>query len=177
MNQKQREFLIAEVEKIYRREKEEHYKLRPTRPSLNNHLVAAVLSGSARLKSNAEIAEKIKDKALKLGHDKAFLNSENRYGSSETEKDEKISLRALDIFEVPESYQKELNEYISQFDAWKEKNDAIENLHSSLRIKIQIGSDKVLDELILQADNLGGLKIISSRLTLTTDRLLEEGKK
>jgi hypothetical protein len=46
MNQQQRDYLIKQADRTYRKQKDALDEQEPTRPSLNNYLVAAVLDGS-----------------------------------------------------------------------------------------------------------------------------------
>lgn len=166
MNQKQMEFLISRVSNIYDQERKKLAEVKPDKPDLSNHLVAAILSGTVKYKSVDHLAKVVKERVLKGGKKKAFLTSDSHYRYSDDDEGDKILMNALDIFEPPIEYLKQLERYEKELTEWDAKNETLRQIHDSLNIKIQIGSDKVLDSLIEEADNLGSLQLVNSRLTI-----------
>lgn len=178
MNQKQREFLLDQVKKIYQGESSRHDKHKPDEPNLSNYLVAAILAGEAKMKSIDSLQKKMRERVIKLGKKDAFLTGDSYHRYGDDDEGNCIVLPALDLFEEPSAYTKERLRYEAEYAEWKEKQAALNELHRSLEIKIQIGSDATLDALISEADNLGNLSLVNARLTIKpTNPMLGEKEK
>jgi hypothetical protein len=70
------------------------------------------------------------------------------------------------LFIIPESYKKALAEYQSEKDKQQQEIDQLEAQKDTILLKIQIGSNQVLDKLITQVDNLADLNIMNSQFLL-----------
>ena len=169
MNQKQRDFLISHVKRRAKLQLEEHNKKKPTPPSLNNYVVAAILDGSFEIKSNGEIHSAIKEKALRLGPGDTLIASEDnwsgrrrRHGDEERE----VTLDVEEIFILPQAYIVERKKYDEALKVWQAEADEIEEISETLELKLQIGSDESLSKLIGQADNLADVRLINRQLLL-----------
>ena len=172
MNKKQREFLLSRVAAIYDAEKKAHSRIEPSEPNLSNYLVAEILDGSFKMKSNKSIGDLVRKRVLKLGRNKPFLTGDSSYRFGDDDNGDCIFMKALDLFEAPKAYLEQMAEYEKAHAVWEEKNRAIRTLHESLVIKIQLGSDAVLGKLVQQADNLGELNLINTQLTIQVDKQL-----
>jgi hypothetical protein len=171
MNEAQRKFLTQRIDNIYKAESEKLRKKIPSRPSLNNYMIAAFLDGSVKFNDIDILKKKIRDRVLKMGSESQFIESKNKRGYDWDDDDDDapthtVMLNAEELFIVPEAYLVALREY----EAAKEKvTSALANLsaqHDTVTLKIQVGSSKALDKLVEQVDNLADLTIINSQLTL-----------
>jgi len=166
MNQKQRDFLIDQVRKNHRKEEETLNKQRPEEPSLNNYITAAILDGTFKLRPTETIRKTIKERVLKLGKKGSLLGSGRSSWKDDDEDDDVIELKAKDFFELPPGYTEAYDEYTRRRAEFDKKADDLDAMRDTLTLKIQIGSDKVLDQLIEQADNLADLSLMQTSLIL-----------
>lgn len=166
MNQDQRKFLIEQVTKTCRAETDKVSAEMPTKPSLNNYLVAACLDDSIQLCDVEGLKKKIRERVLKFGKDELLVkeNDEWRRRNSNNE----VTLKAEDLFVIPEAYKKALAEYQAKKAQLDKRIEELEAQKNTIIMKIQIGSNAVLDKLVLQIDSLGDLNLMNSQLQLGT---------
>jgi hypothetical protein len=165
MNQHQRKFLLDEIEKRYKLEKDELRKREPKEPSLNNYLVAAILDGSFVMKDPSVVRESLRKRVRDLGKGESLLGGGRSSWRDESE-DGSITLPAELLFDRPVSYAEAMDVYDAAKAAWKSEMDALDASIAAMRIKVQIGSDKALDALVLQADTLCSMSLASSNRLL-----------
>lgn len=172
MNDKQREYLIDQVDSIWNREKESVEKDTPERPSLNNYLIAAFLDNSIEFADINILKKKMRETVLKYGTSDKLIEEEDdgEYSYSYKRNRKKtvkyVKILAADIFIIPEAYQKALKEYDDKMAEINEKLEALNAQHRTVTTKIKLGSNGVLDKLIEEADNLASLSLVNSSLTL-----------
>jgi hypothetical protein len=170
MNQHQRKFILEEIEKQYKREREALVRQKPTHPSLNNYLIAAILEGTAKVRESNKIQTEVRARVRDLGKGYTFVNSESRggWGRSQEEAEDLVNVPALLLFETPKGYGEVKAKYEKELAAWQESMDRLEASINAMRIKVQVGSDKALSVLIDQADKLCAVSLTdASRLMLT----------
>lgn len=78
MNQSQRKFLLGAAEKRYHAERDALKKRRPTAPSLNNYLIAAVLDGSFILRDVELVRVALVKRVRDLGKSESLLADSSR---------------------------------------------------------------------------------------------------
>lgn len=166
MNQHQRKFLLEEIEKQYKRERDELNKRKPSEPSLNNYLTAAILDGTAVMRSQESVREAIRKRVRDLGKGDSLLEGTSRWGRGEDEHN-CIHIPALLLFEMPTAFEEVQKQYEQAQEAWQREMKALESSISAMRIKVQVGSDTALEALVRQADQLCSMSLTaSSRLML-----------
>lgn len=172
MNQDQRKFLIEQVTKTCLAEAENIQSETPIRPSLNNYLVAACLDNTLKLQDVESLKEKIRQSVLKFGKDDLLVaeieEDDWRYDRKRRKKEttQEVTLQASDIFVIPEAYQIALKEYEEKKKVIDEKLKNIYAQRDTIIMKIQIGSNTVLDKLVMQIDSMGDLNLMNSQLML-----------
>lgn len=170
MNQSQRDYLIKKIEGTFEKQKDAIEAKVPDEPSLNRHFIAVFLDGSAQLFDSQVIKTNLVQHVKDLGssdfveEESYSYNYRKRKGKDETSYFIKIDPRLL--MESPKSYEE-------AYKAWKAKRDAadkaiqdLDNQREVLVLKIQIGSNVILDKLITQVDSLGDLDLFSNKLSL-----------
>lgn len=170
MNQDQRKFLIERVNKTFSKQKEsleKQFKKEP--PSLNNYLVASFLDGSIEFNDIEKLKVKMKETVLRYGaSDKLVKESRDRWDNSGAYKNKNTcEVIAEDLFIIPESYKKALAEYQAAQLLIEGKINELEAQRDTILLKVQIGSNQVLDKLVTQVDNLADLNIMNSQFLLT----------
>lgn len=168
MNDKQREYLIKNVRETFEVERKLIEAKRVKKPSLNNYLIAAFLDNSIEFADIEKLKAKMREDVIKMPSDAKLIEvkSKNGWSNDEVEGDQ-VKIRVDLIFKIPEAYKKE-------YDLWEKSNSKIDkdlrDLAAQLKtieIKINLGSSKQLDSLIDEADNLGQLSLIKSKLMLS----------
>lgn len=168
MNDNQRKFLIEKINQKYKSEKERLNASAPKKPSLNNYLIAAALDGSLEYRSMEEIKESIRQKVLNLGPGDGLLGSESGkhlYGGAKYK--EVIMIEPEILFRYPANYVEAYEKYSTAMDEYSERILQLSNIRDTLEMKINLGSNRILDKLIEQADNLADLNLVNSSLILT----------
>lgn len=165
MNQHQRKFLLEQIEKIYNTEKNELNKRQPTEPSLNNYLVAAILDGTAVIRPTEAIRDDIRNRVREMGKSEALVESTGQWGR-EKECVDYIKVPALLMFEPPAAYAECKQAYDEALAAWETEKKNLEASINAMRIKVQVGSDKALEALVDQADQICSMSLTASRLLI-----------
>lgn len=171
MNQDQRKFLIEQIRKTYDRQKEKLRKKRPEPPSLNNYLVAAFLDNTIKFKDIEKLRREMRERVLSMGKDDVLIKDSDSRWRNRRDEDEDVDnhsvvVSAEDLFVLPEAYINELEKYKAAREIYEREMDHLEEYRDTIIMKIQIGSNAVLDKLITQVDNMGDLNLINSRLKL-----------
>jgi len=170
VNQDQRNFLIKRVDKTFLKQKDElERSLEKEPPSLNNYLVAAFLDGTIEFNDIENLKVKMKETVLKYGaSDKLVKEKRERWENNGAYKNKNTcEVITEDLFIIPEAYKKALSEYESSQKIINDKVHLLEAQRDTILLKIQIGSNAVLDKLITQVDNLADLNIMNSQFLLT----------
>lgn len=169
MNQDQRKFLIERVNKTFQNQKEKIENQRVKKPSLNNYLVAAFLDDTIEFADIKKLKMKMRETVLKFGSSETLIKEpDNGWRSGPQKKQENTcEVIAEDLFVIPVSYLKALDEYNSHKIGIDEQIQQLEAQKDTILLKIQIGSNQVLDKLITQVDNLADLNIMNSQFLLT----------
>lgn len=179
MNQDQRKFLIEQVNKSFRAQKEllEEEEESIVEPSLNNYLVAAVFDGTFQLQDVEGLKAKIKQRVLKFGKsDKLVTDPNDSYSRRGKDNKAEVTLDATDLFVLPEAYVVALEQYRKIKKGKSKELLTLESQRDTIIMKIQIGSNALLDKLVMQIDNLGDLDLTNTQLALTasTQKQIEE---
>lgn len=168
MNQTQRDFLIKQVERTYKRQYGALKESQPSPPSLNNYLVAAILDGSFQLQTTEDIKDAIRTKVLELGPSDALIENDSyNYRKHRDDGEDTVALRADVLFVLPDGYTEARAAYDTSLAKWETEMEHLEQYKETIILKIQIGSPQVLAKLIEQVDNLADLNIVNTNLLLT----------
>lgn len=166
MNDKQRDYLMTTIQNTHRKEVDSLRAKKRSKPSLNNYLVAAFLDNSIKFNDIEKLRGKIRNHVIKMGAKNALIHSSDNWRDEGKELDEFVKVPAADLFILPEAY-------VTELKIWEKENREIDKqiqlLEAQLKtieIKIRLGSNAVLDKLILEADNLGEISLINTRLQL-----------
>lgn len=172
MNQTQRKFLINKIEESARVNRKVLESSMPEAPSLNNYLLHAVMSNNFEIKSTEALKEMIRQMALKAGNREDWMG--NHWGNASKDG---IHFKARDFFVVPEEYQKLANEY-------REKRNKIEKEIIDLTVqvdglitRIQLASDKTLQTMINEIDDMGNISLFDTKLRELTQPKSQQGLK
>lgn len=158
MNQTQRSFLIKKIEETSKIHIDALKSSRKEYPNLNNYLLHEVMSDRILLQNIEHIKSAIKRKALNAKSGEGWMNDE-RWGSKP-----KISFDPKDIFVIPESYnqlRKEVEEHNLKVDS-EIRQLSIQS--DSLITRIQLASDKTLQTMINEVDDMGDISLMDTKI-------------
>lgn len=174
MNQTQRQFLLTAIESQFKKECSVLKEKRPTAPSLNNYLVAAVLDKSFKLQPAEHVRKAIHARVLSLGQKDTLVERKSDRWGRDDEDDEKqpfhMTIPADVIFEMPKGYEMARAQYEEQKEEWDKKMAALSASFEAMKIKVQLGSDKALGALVDQADSLCSMSLTASSKLLIANQ-------
>lgn len=165
MNNQQRKYL---VDKITERTKAKIKLLESTIPeavSLNVHMLHKVMSNDFEIKPIEELKEMVLQKALKISQNKTYREDwlGNAWGSANKNN---IAFTLDEFFVIPQEYIKLRQD---REDARKKVQEEIASLHlqlETLEIRIMLASDKILQSIINEVDDMGDIQLIDTKIKL-----------
>lgn len=164
MNQAQRNFLINKIKEQVK-SMENAYGHREDPPSLNIYLLHAVMSGNFKIKSTEELKEIIRQRALQSKEREDWLVGSTGGWSNDRAS---ISFKADEFFEVPEEYKKLKEEHDMRKAKMDKELSDFRLQADTLITRIQLASDKTLQTMINEIDDMGNLSLMESKLRLLT---------
>lgn len=168
MNSTQRKFLI---DKVSEKAKQKISALResiPERISLNVYMLHRVMSGNFEIKSTEELKKTVLEKAIKAGQDRSHREDwlGNAWGVA-TKGNVVFTLQ--EFFVVPQEYIDMMNEREAAIRKINEDIRELEMQVETLEIRIMMASDKNLQKLINEVDDMGDISLIDTRIKLLNE--------
>lgn len=180
MNQKQRDFLIERITKTCNAQLKELRESMPKKPNLSNYLLSEVAAGTFKIVDNNRIMELISEKIINAkagenwmaygGFSSAYKNAFSR---DDRRDDDIINFLAEELFIVSDKYRAAKEKYEAEKQAIEKQMEEISLSMDGLVARIQLSSDKALDTLIVEMDNIGDLKLVDLRLKEVQQKLLK----
>jgi len=162
MNTSQRKFLIERIQTKTKERIEQLNKTKLEYPSASNFIFKAILNDKLELQSSEKILEALKQKALRSKEGANWL-SEERFGF---DKERTVLLGLNELIVLPEDYKTELErvksfneKIVSEINLLKIQLDTIE-------MRVQLASDKTLQKLINEVDDMGDLSLMDTKLKM-----------
>ena len=165
MNSTQRKYL---VDKITERIKAKIKALEGNKPeaiSLNVYMLHRVMSNDFEIKSKEELKKVILEKALKAGQNKSYREDwlGNAWGNASKGN---VSFDLKEFFIIPQEYldmiekrQLEINKINAEI------SDLVIQLET-MEVRIMLASDKALQNIVNDVDDLGDIRLIDSKIKL-----------
>lgn len=174
MNAQQRKFLIDKIKKQAKETIDALRKAEPDPPSLSTFLLFELMQDRLRLKPEAEILAVLKNRALS-GKDN-WMNTDYAFSSRN---DGEIKFKAKQLFIIPDEYQKAYEEYERKRDETRNLINDTRTQADSLITRIQLASDKVLQKMINEVDDMGDISLMDTKLRFLSsgdisEKLLEK---
>lgn len=159
MNQSQRNFLIKKIEDTVKSKIKNLEDSKPEYPCLNNYLLHAVMSGNFELKPNEKIKKILLQKALNAKGNEDWLG--NYWGMANKSL---VAFKADEIFVIPDEYRERAeNCKIKQCEI-QEQINTLRIQSETLITRIQLASDKTLQKMINEVDDMGDISLIDTKL-------------
>jgi len=162
MNTVQRKFLIERIQQKVKHKIESLKKGLQQYPSASNYIFKAVLNGKLELQTNEVILDAIKTKALNAKEGENWL-SEMRMGY---EKEREIKLLINQLIILPDDYKQEMERVKKYNENIVAEIDLLIIQLETIEVRVQLASDKVLQNLINEVDDMGNLSLMDTKLKL-----------
>jgi hypothetical protein len=165
MNQSQRTFLLDRVKKKAREATKVLEKQMKSEPDMKNHVFMAIMNGTLKMRTSKEIFESLKKRALDSDQSNNWLMMKSR-GYYNDKEDPTVVLECSDLFQLPESYAVEKKKADEHNAALQQQINAIDLHMESLEVRITLASDKTLQQMINEVDDMGNLSLIDTKIKL-----------
>jgi hypothetical protein len=164
MNQAQRKFLIDRIEANVKAQIDAlNHSDTEQPPSLENYFYGLALSGKLEIQPQEHIKKVMSDRAMKHT---AQRYSETWLGTSQGDLINKASVKIQirDLFVVPKEYDDLWNEYRKNDEEKKQRIRQIRIECDTLVTRIQLASDKTLEKMISEVDDMGDVSLMDTKL-------------
>lgn len=163
MNQTQRSFLIKKIQEKVKIRVDILRECIPEPPNFSTYLLHAVLSGTFEIKNTQDLKDLILERALKAKERQDWLNPAS-YSAFSTKSE--IGFKVKEFFIMPDNYQVEYDQYTSEKSRIQNEIADILIQEETLITRIQLASDKTLEKLISEIDDMGDIKLIDTKIRL-----------
>lgn len=164
MNAQQRKFLIDKIQDKTKKKIQELKGSKLQYPSASNYIFKAIMNDKLEIQPINVILNALKEKALRAKEGQNWLSDERMGWDAERT----IKMDLKDLVVIP-------NDYRTEYERVKEYNLKIdEEIHAyqisldTIEMRIQLASDKTLQNLINEVDDMGELKLIDTKLKMLT---------
>jgi len=164
MNQAQRKFLIDKINENVKKQIEVLRRKEPEQPpSLENYFYGLALTGKLEIRDTEHIKKVLCERAMKHTCERY---SDTWLGTSAGDLIDKASvkIKIRDLFVVPKEYDELWDAYR---EAREENNERIRVLQmeaDTLSTRIQLASDKTLERMIAEVDDMGDISLMDTKL-------------
>lgn len=162
MNTSQRKFLI---ERIQQKAKEKIETLKNSKialPSIDNYMFKAILTDTLELQPSEVILSALKAKATRAKAGENWL-SEDRMG---VYKSTTIRIDIEELLKLPKDYKEELVRVKEHNINISKEIELLKIQLDTIEMRVQLASDKTLQKLINEVDDMGSLSLIDTKLKL-----------
>lgn len=165
MNSTQRKYL---VDKITDRIKAKIGVLKDSKPeqiSLNVYMLHRVMSNDFEIRPIEDLRKIILEKALKAGQDKSYRDDwlGNAWGTASKKN---VAFDLLEFFVIPAEYLEMVDKRRLEVAKIDEQIRDFSNQLEALEVRIMLASDKALQSLVNDVDDLGDIRLIDSKIKL-----------
>ena len=163
MNQKQRDFLI---DKLKSQAKENIKTLEQGKlesPDLELYIWKAIMRGSIKIKDSESIRAGLEKMAEETKDASNWLSKRDSWGSGKRT-DGKISVDIDLLFELPQDYIDRRDQVFAHNETIRKRVSEIQMQSDSLIARIQLCSNKTLETLIGEIDDMGDISLVDTKL-------------
>jgi hypothetical protein len=142
-------------------------------PKIGRFIYEAIMSGNFEVKSQEEIRNSLRDKARAGRGSENWMTSSRAFSSSSTDSGE-LSIHISHLMELPSDYVKEHDEWKARSEAIWSEIYSINSQTSTLLIRIQLASDKTLETMIQEVDDMGNISLMETKLKLNENPITQK---
>lgn len=162
MNTAQRKFLIERIQKKVKERIEELKGTLMQYPSASNFIFKAIMNDTLKLQPGEVTLNALKKKALNAKEGENWL-SEKRMG---WENERQVQLWLEELLVLPDDYREEMIRVKSHNESIQKEISSLKVQLETIEMRIQLASDKTLQKLINEVDDMGSLSLIDTKLKL-----------
>ena len=162
MNQVQRKFIIERIQVKVKTRIEELNKQKLGYPSASNYFFKAILTDKLQLQSVETILAAIKRKAINAGEGRNWLSDDTMGFEKETT----IKLPIESLMILPEDFKIEKDKVRDHNRLIQQEIDSLKLQLDTIEVRVQLASDKVLQNMINEVDDMGDLSLIDTKIKL-----------
>lgn len=165
MNSAQRKFLIDKITKGTEAKIKAYRDSIPESISLNVYMLHKVMSNDFEIKSQDDLKKIVLEKALKAGQNKQIREDwlGNAWGSANRNN---VAFTLDEFFVIPEEYLRMREEREELRRKAEEQIRLLQIQLETLEVRIMVASDKTLQKLINEVDDMGDISLIDTRIKL-----------
>ena len=161
MNAQQRKFLIEKINKETKQKIDELKSKKIDYPNANNYLFKAILSDTLKLKSEQHILSVLKARAMDSKDGKDWLTNQHSGWASRVDV---VEIGINDLIELPEDFRNKIEEVRLHNNEIQKEINLLQVQLNSIEMRVQLASDKVLQKLINEVDDMGELSLVNTTL-------------
>lgn len=164
MNQAQRKFLIDKIESNVKKTIENLRRNKSEQPpTLENYFYGLALTGKLEVKSSESIAKYMAERAMTHT---AKSYGESWLGTSHGDiiNHAKVKIPIRQLFVIPKEYDDLWEDYRKQEQEREDKIKQLEIECETLVTRIQLASDKTLEKMISEIDDMGDISLMDTKL-------------
>jgi hypothetical protein len=162
MNTTQRKFLIERIQGKVNIKIESLNSMKMKYPSASNYIFKAILNNNLELQPSEVILDALKRKALNAKEGENWL-SQARMGY---EKETTITLKIEELIIYPSDYNDELIKVRAHNEDIDLEINELKIQLDTIEVRVQLASDKTLQNLINEVDDMGDLSLMDTKLKL-----------
>lgn len=166
MNQAQRNFLIKKIEDTAKTNIKALKDSAPEYPNLEKYLLHAIMSGKFELQPTEHMRKAILNKVLTLKERDTLLGDPRNSWSNNHKI---ISLNVEDVFVIPTEFEAIKAQYQTEKTKIDEQVRSITIQSDTLVTRIQLASDKTLDRMINEIDDMGDISLMDTKIKLLSN--------
>lgn len=162
MNGTQRKFLIGVITEKVEAKIKELNNAKLVYPSASNYLFRSIMNDTLEIQPAERILAALKTKALSAQEGADWL-SEQRMGY---EKKRSVMLPIESLIVLPDDFKDEVERIKRHNDEIEEQIKQLRIQLNTLEIRIQLSSDKTLQKIINEVDDMGDIGLIDAKIKL-----------
>jgi hypothetical protein len=166
MNSQQRKFLIDKITAKVKVKIDELSSQKTETPSLSSFMMHLILSDKFEIKSNEALKKSLRDKAIKglsSARPENFLGDASTWSQSTKNQ---VTFKLEDFFILPADFQKALDDSKAINKDIQEQIYRLNIQAESLETRIMLASDKTLQKMINEVDDMGDISLLQTKIKL-----------
>lgn len=165
MNSTQRKYLVDKITERIKSKIKDLENSKPEAISLNVYMLHRVMSNDFEIKSIDELKKIVLEKALKAGQKQTYREDwlGNAWGSSTRGN---VAFELNEFFVIPQDYLDMIAERKEEIEKIYAQISSLKMQLETMEVRIMLASDKALQNIVNDVDDLGDIRLIDSKIKL-----------